>query len=98
SYVLAEKYETIERLLTVTEDELISIHDIGDKLAQSVVTYLENEDIQSLISKLANKDVNMTFKGVKISELAGHPEFQDKTIVLTGKLEQMTRKEAADWL
>ena len=95
---MAEKYETIERLLTVTEDELISIHDIGDKLAQSVVTYLENEDIQSLISKLANKDVNMTFKGVKISELAGHPEFQDKTIVLTGKLEQMTRKEAADWL
>ena len=40
SQVLAEKYETMDRLLEVTEEELISIHDIGDKLAQSVVTYL----------------------------------------------------------
>ena len=42
----------MDRLLEVTEEELISIHDIGDKLAQSVVTYLENEDIKALIEKL----------------------------------------------
>lgn len=52
SQVLAEKYETIDRLLTVTEAELVEIHDIGDKVAQSVVTYLENEDIRALIQKL----------------------------------------------
>ena len=55
SQVLAEKYETMDRLLEVTEEELISIHDIGDKLAQSVVTYLENEDIKALIEKLKYK-------------------------------------------
>lgn len=98
SQILAEKFETMDRLLKVTEDELIAIHDIGDKLAQSVVTYLDNEDIKALIEKLKDKNVNMTYKGVKSSEIEGHPEFQNKTIVLTGKLQQMTRKEATIWL
>ncbi|RIL72570.1 NAD-dependent DNA ligase LigA [Staphylococcus devriesei] len=98
SRVLAEKYETMDRLLEVTEEELVSIHNIGDKLAQSVVTYLENEDIQALIEKLKTKNVNMVYNGVKTSEIEGHPDFQDKTIVLTGKLQQMTRKEASAWL
>ena len=98
SRVLAEKYETMDRLLTVTEEELIAIHDIGGKLAQSVVTYLENDDIRALIQKLKDKDVNMTYKGVKTTEIEGHPDFSGKTIVLTGKLEQMTRNEASQWL
>ncbi|WP_049335653.1 NAD-dependent DNA ligase LigA [Staphylococcus hominis] len=98
SQILAEKFETMDRLLKVTEEELVAIHDIGDKLAQSVVTYLDNEDIRALIEKLKDKNVNMTYKGVKSSEIEGHPEFQNKTIVLTGKLQQMTRKEATTWL
>ena len=98
SQVLAEKYETMDRLFEVTEEELISIHDIGDKLAQSVVTYLENEDIKALIEKLKNKDVNMVYNGIKTSDIEGHPDFKDKIIVLTGKLQQLTRKEASAWL
>ncbi|MDS3852414.1 NAD-dependent DNA ligase LigA [Staphylococcus hominis] len=98
SQILAEKFETMDRLLKVTEEELVAIHDIGDKLAQSVVTYLDNEDIKALIEKLKDKNVNMTYKGVKSSEIEGHLEFQNKTIVLTGKLQQMTRKEATTWL
>ncbi|AMQ78566.1 DNA ligase [Staphylococcus aureus] len=98
SQVLAEKYETIDRLLTVTEAELVEIHDIGDKVAQSVVTYLENEDIRALIQKLKDKHVNMIYKGIKTSDIEGHPEFSGKTIVLTGKLHQMTRNEASKWL
>lgn len=98
SQVLAEKYETMDRLLEVTEEELISIHDIGDKLAQSVVTYLENEDIKALIEKLKYKNVNMVYNGIKTSDIEGHPDFKDKTIVLTGKLQQLTRKEASVWL
>lgn len=98
SQVLAEKYETMDRLLEVTEEELINIHDIGDKLAQSVVTYLENEDIKALIEKLKYKNVNMVYNGIKTSDIEGHPDFKDKTIVLTGKLQQLTRKEASAWL
>lgn len=98
SQVLAERYETMDQLFKVTESELIEIQDIGDKLAQSVVTYLENSDIRSLIEKLSNKNVNMSYKGIKTTEIDGHPDFSGKTIVLTGKLEQMTRNEASEWL
>ena len=98
SQVIAEKYGTIDKLFDVTEEELIEIHDVGHKLAQSVVTYLDNEDIRALINKLKEKHVNMDFKGVRTTNIEGHPDFKDKTIVLTGKLHQMTRNEAAQWL
>ena len=98
SRVLAEKYETMDRLMQVTEDELVEIYDVGEKLAQSFVTYMSNEDIRTLIEKLTTQHVNMNYTGQKTSQIEGHPEFQGKTIVLTGKLEQMTRNEAADWL
>ncbi|REH85343.1 NAD-dependent DNA ligase LigA [Staphylococcus felis] len=98
SRVLAEEYETMDQLFEVTKAQLIEIHDIGEKLAQSLITYLENEDIQSLIKKLQQQNVNMTFKGQKLSNVEGHPELSGKTIVLTGKLKQMTRSEATNWL
>jgi DNA ligase (NAD+) len=98
SQVVAEKYGSIDRLFEVTEEEFVSIHDFGYKLAQSIVTYLENDDIRSLIDKLQKKHVNMEYKGIRTSDIEGHPEFKDKTIVLTGKLQQMTRNEAAEWL
>lgn len=98
SPVLAEKYETIDRLMQVTENELVEIYDVGEKLAQSFVTYMGNEDIRTLIDKLKTQQVNMSYTGQKTSQIEGHPEFQGKTIVLTGKLEQMTRNEASEWL
>ncbi|QLK86416.1 NAD-dependent DNA ligase LigA [Staphylococcus sp. 17KM0847] len=98
SQVLAEKYETMERLLAVTEEELVTIHDVGEKLAQSFVTYMANKDIRALLDKLTAQGVNMTFTGQKLSQVEGHPDFQGKTIVLTGKLQQMTRSEASQWL
>ncbi|MCS4486898.1 NAD-dependent DNA ligase LigA [Staphylococcus americanisciuri] len=98
SHVLAEKYETMARLVNVTETELVEIHDVGEKLAQSFVTYMANEDIQALLEKLQARGVNMTYTGQKFSQIEGHPEFAGKTIVLTGKLQQMTRSEASQWL
>ncbi|MDU0463081.1 NAD-dependent DNA ligase LigA [Staphylococcus ureilyticus] len=98
SQVIAEKYGTMDDLFNVTVESLIEIYDVGQKLAQSLVTYLENEDIRALINKLKKTHVNMTYKGVNTTELEGHPEFINKTIVLTGKLYQMTRNEASKWL
>ncbi|UXU58032.1 NAD-dependent DNA ligase LigA [Staphylococcus agnetis] len=98
SQVLAEKYDTMERLMQVTEAELVEIYDVGEKLAQSFVTYMSNEDIQKLIQKMSQQRVNMTYTGQKSSQIDGHPDFKNKTVVLTGKLEQMTRTEASQWL
>ena len=98
SQVIAERFETMDRLFKVTEEELLEIHDIGDKLATSLITYLNNEDIIALIEKLRRKNVNMTYEGLKTTEIQTDSEFNGKTVVLTGKLQNMTRTEASKWL
>lgn len=94
SRVISEYYETIDNLFEATIEDLTLIADVGHKMAQSLVTYMENEDIKVLINKLKEKNVNMTYKGVKQSEIQGHPSFSGKTFVLTGKMTEMTRPEA----
>lgn len=98
SGVIAEKFETIDRLFEAQIDDLTEIPDVGHKMAQSLVTYMENEDIQVLIEKLKKKNVNMTYTGVKQSEIEGHPDFSGKTFVLTGKMTEMTRPVATNIL
>jgi DNA ligase (NAD+) len=92
---LAQHFETMERLQEATVDELITINEIGDKMAESVVAYFENEDVKVLIESLRAHGVNVTYRGpqrVNIEE--SDSIFAGKTVVLTGKLEQLTRSEA----
>ncbi|WP_042478774.1 NAD-dependent DNA ligase LigA [Bacillus ndiopicus] len=92
--ILAEQYETMEALMAATPEELTAIHEIGDKMADSIVTYFSNEDVQLLIARLKDVGVNMSYKGKKVQIEAGANPFAGKTIVLTGKLSQLTRNEA----
>lgn len=94
SQILAQEYHTMERLKSVTIEELTEIDDIGHKMAQSLVTYMQNEDIINLIDKLATSGVNMTYSGQKKEDIEIHPVFGNKTIVLTGKLNIMSRSDA----
>ncbi|RXK17790.1 NAD-dependent DNA ligase LigA [Macrococcus sp. DPC7161] len=96
--ILAENYMTMDRLKTVTVDELVTINDIGHKMATSLVTYMENEDIIRLIDKLKDYGVNMSYTGTLKTEIEGHPAFEGKTIVLTGKLSVLSRQEATKQL
>ncbi|MER1998204.1 MAG: NAD-dependent DNA ligase LigA [Lysinibacillus sp.] len=92
--ILAAHYETMDALKNATAEELTEIHEIGDKMAQSIVAYFENEDVQTLLERLKDVGINMSFKGKKVVVEAGSNPFAGKTIVLTGKLTQLTRNEA----
>ena len=92
--ILAEHFETMDALMLATEDELKEIHEIGDKMAESIVAYFANEQSVKLIERLKELGINMTYKGKKIVVEAGTNPFAGKTIVLTGKLQQLTRSEA----
>ncbi len=94
SQILAQEYHTMDRLKSATIEALTEIDDIGHKMAQSLVTYLQNEDIIKLIDKLAASGVNMTYNGQKKEDIEIHPVFGNKTIVLTGKLNIMSRSDA----
>ncbi|QPQ29157.1 NAD-dependent DNA ligase LigA [Lysinibacillus sp. JNUCC 51] len=92
--IVSEEFGTMEAVMATTEEQLVAIHEIGDKMASSLVEYFSNEDARAVIGRLAEVGVNMTYKGKKIEVTVGDNPFAGKTIVLTGKLEQLTRNEA----
>ncbi|WP_336637021.1 NAD-dependent DNA ligase LigA [Lysinibacillus fusiformis] len=92
--IVSEQFGSMEAVMAATEEQLVAIYEIGDKMASSLVEYFSNDDARAVIERLAEVGVNMTFKGKKVEVVVGDSPFAGKTIVLTGKLEQLTRNEA----
>ncbi|WP_066367088.1 NAD-dependent DNA ligase LigA [Neobacillus fumarioli] len=94
---LAQEFGTMEKLAAASKEELIAINEIGNKMADSIVSFFEQEEARELIEELRNAGVNMEYKGPKpISASESDSIFAGKTIVLTGKLEHLTRNEAKE--
>ncbi|MDI4571216.1 NAD-dependent DNA ligase LigA [Bacillus altitudinis] len=92
---LAMHFEDIDQLKQATKEQLLEVDEIGEKMADAVVTYFEKEEILDLLNELKELGVNMTYTGpkpVKVEESDSY--FAGKTIVLTGKLEEMSRNDA----
>ncbi|WP_458414923.1 NAD-dependent DNA ligase LigA [Schinkia sp. CFF1] len=92
---LAQQFETIETLQKATMEDLININEIGEKMADSIVAYFSKSEVSQLLDELTFYGVNMTYKGpkaVNVDEIDS--VFAGKTVVLTGKLEQMARNDA----
>jgi len=95
--ILAEHFETMERLQSATREQLINIPEIGEKMADSIATFFEQPEVKELIEELKSFGVNMTYKGPKRTNSdEGDSYFAGKTIVLTGKLAEMSRNEAKE--
>lgn len=92
--ILAEHFGSMEKLMAASVEELIEIHEIGVKMADSVVAYFDLEEVQQLMERLAEANVNLLYTGTRVRVEAGSNGFAGKKIVLTGKLEQLTRSEA----
>ena len=89
--ILALHYQTMDNLQQATQEELTNIKDIGAIIAESVVSYLqENEE---LIKKLKELGLNMTTDLKKSEE---ETIFTNKTVVVTGSLENYSREEIKD--
>ena len=95
--ILAEHFETMDRLQSATREQLINIPEIGEKMADSIATFFEQPEVKELIEELKSFGVNMTYKGPKRTNSdEGDSYFAGKTIVLTGKLAEMSRNEAKE--
>ncbi|TCI53389.1 NAD-dependent DNA ligase LigA [Exiguobacterium sp. SH1S21] len=91
--LIAERFETMDAIMDASVEALIEIDGIGTKMAESIVLYFEKPEARELVRELDTAGVNLTFKGVKRSVAADAP-LAGKTVVLTGKLYEMTRGEA----
>ena len=92
SRLIAEEYGSMDEVLKATKEQLIEIPEIGDKIADSIVTYTQNEDFIELVNKLETAGLNLTEEKEELSGTV----FDGMTFVLTGKLVEMTRGEAKE--
>ncbi|WAA09196.1 NAD-dependent DNA ligase LigA [Fervidibacillus albus] len=97
--ILAQKFGHIDRLMEATEEELQTIHEIGEKMAKAVVTYFQMPEVKELIKELKASGVNLEYKGPRMAEKTDvETILTGKTVVLTGKLERLTRNDAKEQL
>lgn len=93
---LSAEFESMDNLMNATKEELLAIHEIGEKMADSVVNFFDNEEAAELLSELKRLGVNMDYKGPKKQAVVKESPLKDKTVVLTGKMEDYSRKEAQE--
>ena len=91
--ILAMRYKDLEKLMETSLEELTSVNDIGEIIAKSVVDYFSLEHNQKIIQKLKELGINFKYLGSEIKE---DDRFLNKTFVITGTLDTMSRDEAKE--
>ncbi|MCS6873708.1 MAG: NAD-dependent DNA ligase LigA [Pyrinomonadaceae bacterium] len=90
--ILTNQFRSIDRLAEATKEELDTIPEIGEAVAESVYQWFRNPRNQEIIKKLKMAGVKMS---ASEEQNIIDKNFAHKTFVLTGKLERFTRDEAS---
>lgn len=95
SQLLLQHFHSIENLAQADPEEVASIESLGSVIAQSLQTYFATEGSKILLDELKEAGVNLDYKGQTVVADAA---LSGLTVVLTGKLERLTRSEAKNKL
>ena len=93
--ILAEKYLNLFNLMNATLDELVNLDDVGQITAESILDYLSDENNIKFINDLIKVGMNPQYE---VQDVNTDNIFAGKTVVLTGKLVELTRNEAKEYL
>ncbi|EFM35579.1 MULTISPECIES: NAD-dependent DNA ligase LigA [Streptococcus] len=91
SQLLLQHFHSIENLAQADPEEVASIESLGSVIAQSLQTYFATEGSKILLDELKEAGVNLDYKGQTV---VADAVLSGLTVVLTGKLERLTRSEA----
>lgn len=95
SQLLLQHFHSIENLAQADPEEVASIESLGSVIAQSLQAYFATEGSNILLDELKEAGVNLDYKGQTVVADAA---LSGLTVVLTGKLERLTRSEAKNKL
>ncbi len=93
--LLADAFISYEKLSSASEEEIMSVNEIGPKIAASVHSFVSDKKSRMLIEKLMNSGLNFQ-KQVKAGEERSNMLFAGKTFVLTGTLNKYKREVAQE--
>ena len=91
SQILLQEFHDIDQLATADPERIASIDSLGMVVAESLKSYFAQEGSKRLLQELKEASVNMAYLGEKV---AADAALSGMTVVLTGKLERLTRSEA----
>jgi DNA ligase (NAD+) len=86
---LALKFRTMNALVEASEDDLLGVRDIGAEVAHSIREYFDEPRNLKAVKRLIQ-----ILEVEAVAEVRGRGALRDKTFVLTGTLDSMTREEA----
>ena len=89
--LLARDFGTMERLIAATEPELTAVHGIGPKIAESIISYFQDEKNIFLIEKLRGVGVRMD-ANITDAPAEGLP-MSGMVFCFTGSLSEMSRAQ-----
>ncbi len=89
--VLARNFNQIDEIIAAGKEELVAIDEIGPKIAESIITYFEQERNLEIIDKLKQVGVNFTSQQETVEQTLA-----DQRFVFTGSLDDFTRSEAKE--
>lgn len=90
--LLARKFGSIEKLKNATNEELTAIHEIGERMAQSITDYFKQERNLNIINRLKDFGLKLEYKN---DYSATNNKLEGIKIVFTGELKRMSRSDAA---
>jgi len=88
--IIAKHFKTLDAVMAASEEEISSVNEIGEKMAQSLKAYFADENALINLEKITSAGVCTE----EPTEAAG-TALEGKTFVLTGTLETLTRSEAS---
>lgn len=95
SRLLLEEFGNLRQLSQASQESIASIDGLGGVIAKSLHTFFEKEEVDKLLEELTSYNVNFNYLGKRVNTDA---QLSGLTVVLTGKLEKMTRNEAKEKL
>ncbi|HAT4104814.1 TPA: NAD-dependent DNA ligase LigA [Clostridium perfringens] len=84
---LVKRFESLENLEKATFEELVSVQDVGDIVARSIIEFFKEERTLKVINELLSLGVNPHYEKKEVLEST----FMGKTVVVTGTLENYSR-------
>lgn len=91
--VIAEGVVSLDRLFSISVDELMEIHEVGPGVAESARDFFNDERSREMIASMRAAGLVVEDEKVERAEAGG---FAGRTFVVTGTLERFSRKEVED--
>ncbi|MPM83681.1 DNA ligase [bioreactor metagenome] len=92
---LVKRFKSLRNIIDANFEELISVEDIGDIVAKSVIDFFNQEKIIKSIEELLSLGIEPISDDLEVME---HSVFSNKTVVVTGALQKYSRNEIKEKL